>query len=245
MTDLISVILPSRGRWTSLERAIASLTRGAGVEIVVGLDEDDPAPAGFSLESFPGCRVEVNPRQASQGALFNLLAEKAEGEWLLPFPDDYTVDQADWADTVRAIFPAMPQKLGVAYLKDPMYPHFATFPVVSRRMVQMTGYFMPDFFPFLFGDTWWNEIGVMAGLIFPTEASVTIGVAHGHEHNIIDLAFWTKLFERTRPVREDIAIRCLSEVFNGDESPGWAQCVNTLADRSAALAEMQRRSSTA
>ncbi len=232
MTD-ISVILPSRGRWESLQRALASLTAAgdAGVEVIVGLDEDDPAQeAAFVLEQYPGVRLSVNPFPQSVGALFNLLAKEAAGNWLIPFPNDYTIVTLDWAQRLREAVTRLPLGLGVAYLADQLYKGFSTFPVVSKKTVEMNGFFMPEFFPFLFGDTWWNEVGNLSGVKQPIDAHVQIGLEHGNEHRLRDLTLWAKVFEATRPMRVETAIKIVKEIYNAhDAQADWL--VSTMPNR--------------
>lgn len=232
MTD-ISVILPSRGRWESLKRALASLTAGedAGVEVIVGLDEDDPdLEAVPELERYPGVRVSVNPFPQSVGALFNLLAKEAAGNWLIPFPNDYTITTVDWAKRLRDAVTTLPLGLGVAYLADQLYRGFSTFPVVSRRTIELNGFFMPEFFPFLFGDTWWNEIGNLCGVKQPIDAHVQIGLEHGNEHRLRDMVLWAKVFEATRPLRTATAIKIVKEIYNAhDAEADWL--ISTMPNR--------------
>lgn len=213
-------------------RAATSLLAD-GVEIIVGLDKDDPT-ADRAQELLQGLDVRVirTDRTPTVHHLFNELATHATQDFLLPFPDDYVVEK-DW--TKKLQLDQLPDTLGVAYLNDPMYPHFATFPIVSRRMAELQGFWMPPFFPFLFGDTWWNEVGVLSHLIFPQEAQVRILSETGHEHHYKNLGMWAKLFEKTRPMREGMAIQALREIF-GDNA---FHLIESMPDRSAILKRMQ------
>jgi hypothetical protein len=235
---LVSVLLPSRGRPDSLCRAVSSLAYG-DVEIIVGLDEDDPSArdAEDLVSTFPGVRCCINPRQPTLGALFNLLALQADADWLVPFPDDYTIDQPNWAEITHQTLLTLPSKMGVAYLWDPLYPHFATFPIVSKDAIAMQGFYMPEFFQFLFGDTWWNEVGVMSGMILPSPASVAVKADTGNIHNYRNLKLWATLFEKTRPMRQDLAIRMIRKAM-GDQSDA-DYLIATMEDRIESLKELQ------
>lgn len=235
---LISVLLPSRGRPDSLCQAVSSLAYG-DVEILVGLDEDDPHAwhAENLVSQFHGVRVLTAPRQPTVGQLFNLLAKQATGDWVVPFPDDYTVDRPNWIEETNNTLQMLPARMGVAYLWDPMYPHFATFPVVSKEMIEMQGFFMPPFFPFLFGDTWWNEVGVMSAMILPSPAAVSIKPDTGIIHNYRNLHLWARLFEKTRPMRQDMAIRMIRHAFGTGEQAGFL--ISSMDERIKALVELQ------
>ena len=77
---MLSVVFPSRGRPASLLRAVASLARQPElVEVLVGLDDDDPTlnVSRELIENIPGVRVLVGPRLMCQAAYYNKLAKEA------------------------------------------------------------------------------------------------------------------------------------------------------------------------
>lgn len=209
------------------------------MEIIVGLDNDDPTlgEAIAALTDFP-VKVVTCPRKPTTAQLFNYLGKQATGDWLIPFPDDYVVEQEDWAEKLQPTLDMLPGRLGVAYLWDPMYPHFATFPVLSRKMIDMAGFFLPPFFPFLHGDTWWNEVGVMSGMILPAKPSVKIQQDTGHIHRYRDLRLWSGVFTRTRPMRIDMAIQMLKQAY-GEESDEANYLISTIPERSAMCIALQ------
>lgn len=230
----VCIILPSRGRWESLKTALASIVAGedAGVEVIVGLDADDPTIGPLSeVEQFPGVRASVHPRAPSVGALFNLLYAESTADYFIPFPDDYTITTVDWAKRLRDAVMFMPAGLGVAYLADQLYRGFSTFPVISRETIELNGFFMPPFFPFLFGDTWWNEVGNLCGVKQPIDAHVQIGLVEGNKHALRDMVFWATLFERTRPMREQTAVKILNRIYEGHETEA-AWLISTIPNRS-------------
>lgn len=235
---LVSVLLPSRGRPDSLCRAVSSLAYG-DVEILVGLDEDDPTArqAEDLVSAFPGVRVCVTARQPTLGELFNRLAEQADSDWLVPFPDDYTIDQPNWVEDTYRTLQMLPARMGVAYLWDPLYPHFATFPIVSRDVITMQGFYMPPFFPFLFGDTWWNEIGVMSGMILPSPSSVLVSSDTGHIHNYRNLRLFSNLFEKTRCMRQDMAVRMIRKAMGDSDQATYL--IGTMEERIGMLKQLQ------
>ena len=240
---LVSVLMPSRKRPESLARAVSSLAYG-DVEIIVGLDEDDPTvrQAEDLVAPFPGVRVCVNPRFQCLGVLFNRLAEQADSEWIVPFPDDYTMDDPNWAEVTYDTLQKLPKKLGVSYIWDPIYPHFASMPIVSKTMIRFQGFYMPPFFPFLFGDTWWNEIGVMACMIVGSPASASLTKDAGMIHNFRNLRLWSNVFEKTRPLREDLAVRMIREVATDSEAADYM--IASMPERKAMLVQQHAQFQT-
>jgi len=215
--ETLSVILPSRGRSRHLLRAVNTLLAGGpdGIEVMVGLDADDPTLDVYpAFADEPAVRVIVAPRARTVHDTDNRLATAATGRWLMVWTDDYRMDRPDWRARLEPILQRLPLGLGVAYPRDPLYPDFATLPIVSRGMVAMQGFFLPAFFPFLFGDTWWHEIGQMMGVHIEAPISVSLAPGVGNEHRYGDLATWVELFDRTRPMRQDVAIKALSRIMD-------------------------------
>lgn len=232
---LISVTLPSRGRPDSLRRAVSSLA-GGDVEILVGLDLDDPtAPRARKLiEGFPGVRVILLDRQPTVSQIHNRLADEATGDYIQVFTDDYEMIEPGWVETTREALSALPTDLGIVYPHDLMYPHFSSLPIISRKTREMAGYYLPPFFPFLFGDTWWNEIGVMSCMILPSRASVKLSQETGHIHNFRNVKLWSTLFDKLRPMREQLAIQMIRAALG----EGGDYLVSTVPDRSQACADL-------
>lgn len=209
------------------------------MEIIVGLDDDDPTtPQAIKLiedAKLPGVKIFSVERFPTVAMLFNELVRFAKGDWLLTFPDDYVMGQEDWVERLQSTIDILPNGFGVPYLQDPLYPNFTTFPVISTKLVEMQGFFLPPFFPFLFGDTWWNEIAAMSGLMFPAPASVQICADTGNEHNYVDLKLWADMFEATRPMREDMAVKILDGAFGVHA----LHLINSMPERKARLIELQ------
>ena len=191
---------------------MSSLAHG-NIEIIVGLDNDDPTAveAERLLAPIECVRIVKGDRKETFAQLVNYLADQTVGDIIQPFGDDYVMDQENWVELTERAVAKLPAGLGIAYLHDPMYQNFASFPTIPRRMLDMVGFLLPPFFPFLFGDTWWNEIGELSGCKVQSEASVTILAETGHDHRYIDLKFWAEVFEALRPMRTAVAHRIHQE----------------------------------
>ena len=214
--------------------------------MLVGLDNDDPTrfEAEDLIGGIPGVRVMTGFRLPCQAAYYNRLAEQATHDWVGIFADDYTVDQEDWAEIMETTLAALPGGYGFGYFHDPMYPFFATYPFMSKSKtmaLQIDGKFLPEFFPFLFGDTWLNEIGVMATFILPSKASVTIDPTTGHDHKFKDLRLWSEFFHETRPLRAQIAEQ-MTRAATGDHPIG-DQLVASMPERCGLVDRLFRESS--
>lgn len=191
---MISVLLPSRGRPASLRRAIESLLDksanqalrvSAGWEgmpealpaplppvidppqILVAADPDDPATRDVAEQL--GAQVVVAPRRYGYAELhryFNLLAEQADGEWLLLFNDDAVMWTRDWDRTILDL----PAEVMVADLRSQLSPAFCCFPAVRRAALDVTGGVYSPHTPHV--DSWWQDIGRRSGTIRPVDVVV-------------------------------------------------------------------------
>lgn len=232
---LVSVILASRGRPWSLKRSVDSLTQSDSVEVMVGLDEDDPTrhDAAELIIHNAGVEIVVRPRHDTIHQLDNTLAEMASGEFLMLWADDVYIEQPDWIERLKPALDALPKKLGVTFPMDRLYPNFATAPIISKELVEMNGFYVPPWFPFLYGDTWWYEVGVLSGMLIPADISMGLGL-NGTDHKLRDLLFWGKVFDKTRPMRAELAGKMLNKVY-GEDSTEANYLISTMPERVSAL----------
>lgn len=243
--SLISVLIPARGRPLELARCIRSLRSAAGndpaIEILVAIDDDD---AAFHRSPFAdgAVRALVGPRPATLGAKLNTLAAAARGNILWFIADDYVMDTAGWPDRFRTAVAALPGGAGVAYPRDALHDDHASFPLITRPMLDVVGYFAPVWFPYWFVDTWWDEIGILMGWHRQIDVQVSAPEGRGQSHSVFDIAFWAQLFEDTRSMRVRDA-RLLMAAGGHDTAPmlaalpaRYARC----AQRTALLRDPER-----
>ena len=220
----ISVLLPSRGRPEKCLRAIKSLRPfGPHVEIVVGLDEDDPTAEQVKRDvaDMIGVRAVIAPRHQTLARLCNSLYEISKGKWIFIFPDDYVMVTKGWPGKLLHATEQLPNGIGVPYLRDVSHPQFATCPVLSRKMIEaakaiMPGGYQPPWFPYWYSDTWWDEIGDMLGVKPELDIDVHLPDGRGSTQNLRDVTFWAELFHASRPMRGQIARALVEMAFGRD-----------------------------
>lgn len=137
---MISVLLPSRGRPSSLADSIGSLRVMADdpdqLEILVAADPDDPDTAEAAERSRAACWVAPTRYGYHQLERYvNHLAAVASGEWLLLWNDDARMLTAGW-DARIAEAPH-----GVLWPAHNDSPMLNIFPVVHRSIVDVLGHF--------------------------------------------------------------------------------------------------------
>jgi len=223
-TPNISILMPTRGRPTTFRRALNSLLQADGtlhpkVEIVIGFDEDDDTreaaiQAIIDLKIDPAQVVMIlGPRPRSLGTLFGALAERSRGHWIMLMCDDFVIADRDWYDKTMEAVALLPNRCGVAFPRDELHPDFPIMPCVSRDTFLLLGYYIQPIFPYWFGDTWWDELGIITGLRQPIDFDVIYPDGKGKTGGLRDLKFWLDVFEETRPMRMGNALKMLEHAY--------------------------------
>jgi len=202
----VSILTPTRDR-PEMARAMME-SAGPGHEFLFYVDEDDPAI--YDVPIVRGPRVRL-------GVVWNHLARKASGDYLMMGNDDLIFRSENWAERLQEVLP--PDKAGVACFDDGINggKHFA-FPIITRRWYELVGQFTAEVFTFGYHDTWIFDIAQMA------DKSYYIGdVLVEHIHPTVgkrpaDKTFrernWgidPQIFEGTKQMRADIATMLLFE----------------------------------
>lgn len=233
---MISVLIPERGRPEALDRCIVSLIDTAGIddaiEILVFIDNDDPAWQDREPLAHSRVRYLRRPRPITLGEKLNELAKEARGDSFFFLANDMTMDTPGWPAMMRAAMAALPNGIGVLYARDELHPGHASYWLMTRKMRDAIGFFAAPWFPYWFVDTWATELGIMTGLFREMPVAVGSPDGRGKSHALIDLAFWAKFFHETRPLRMRDAIN-LATIAYGEGSAGLADVMTNLARRNA------------
>lgn len=232
--SLISVLIPERGRPDSLDRLIVSLLETAGnderIEILVAIDDDDPAWTDRAPAEHQRTRYLRWPRPITLGEKLNALSVEAKGGILWFVANDYVMETPGWPEKFRAAVARLPNGIGVPYPHDDLHPGHAAFPIITRRMMDSTGFFMAPWFPTWFIDTWWDQIGIMLDQHHEIDVTVRAPEGRGKTHGMMDLAFWVGFFRETQPLRKRDALN-LAFVAHGKDTPAFREVEKALPMR--------------
>ena len=225
--SMISVLIPERGRPDNLNVTIRSLHQNAlrqdDFEILVGIDADDPAWAGRDLPKGPNIRAFRDPRPPTLGEKLNILATRARGDILWFFGNDMTMETMDWPAKFREVCAALPNGIGVPFVRDPLNPDHPTYWLMTRVMRDAIGFYAAPWFPYWFIDTWMDALGTMTGLRFPIDVDVAPQGGRGLTHGMVDLPFWVEFFQGTHPLRLRDATELIVRAFGPDSEEGKAR----------------------
>lgn len=161
MNDVISVLIPTRGRPGRLRDAVQSAfdtaARPQAVEILVRVDFSDPAVQEYVAKSDESCRTFIVEDCVSYGQGIEFLREHAAGDILFAAGDDIIFRTDGWDERVRETFAAS-DGLMVAYPNNgkdrEKCEHFFT----TSRWINTLGYMVRTEFRHFCVDQWVEEL---------------------------------------------------------------------------------------
>lgn len=136
MKKRISLLLPTRGRPTLVERFLQSViehsVRRELIEVIICADEDDPGSHNFASTELT-LKLFVVPRQ-SMGAYNSICVRESVGDILIAVNDDMVIQTEAWDEKVRALDARYPDGVYLGYGNDLFKgPNLCSFPILSRK----------------------------------------------------------------------------------------------------------------
>lgn len=159
---MISVLCPSRLRCGEIIASVSGLVALAekplDIEILVAVDPDDPSDYEALTGPWRQTYVQRVPERYGYRQLhlyYNLLADIAQGDWLLLWNDDAVMTTTGWDAIVARYLPNV--------VLSPHNPHdpIPAFPIIPKRFVDALGHFSlgPH------NDIWWQDIASALGIL--------------------------------------------------------------------------------
>jgi len=176
VSNIISLLCPSRGRPKDLERLIKSIattaTNPARIEILIYVDDDDPEKFMYilthkNLTADPQITQLFNidllvDEPLRTPLLNNILADRAKGNILMIANDDQVFVDKNWDIRIDEEVAKFPDEIYCMWFNEGRYHEtICTFPIVSRKWVDTLGYIEPFLFEHFNCDLWTWQIGKM------------------------------------------------------------------------------------
>lgn len=214
----IAYICPTRAKPTFFEEFVYETLencRLAETVFVVGYDDDEE---DLYSRFFPHPRFvrSVAPREDSLGAKFNRVAAAIDADVYVMGVDDLAIQLPGWDYTVCELAKLFTDGIGVVTLGEQwMEPALPAFQCVTKRFIELNGFFMAPFFPYWWHDTWNIEMSELVGrrLHFPAQIKYPQSAP---PYLRKDLTFWAKFFDETRGLRCEAADRIIAA---SDDAP--------------------------
>lgn len=160
--NMISILLPSRGRPQNLHRLAESVkataTNPDDIEIIVFIDHDDVSY--HEHQPYPSNIWLYRTFRTVLSEYWNLAYKEAKGDILMHCGDDIVFKTDGWDDKVKEAFDQYPDNIVLVHGDDgdPTHKNFGTHSFVHRDWVETLGYFVPPYFSSDYNDTWLNEL---------------------------------------------------------------------------------------
>lgn len=174
----ISILLPTRGRTTQLDRSISSLIDTAddpgAIQWLFGFDNDD-------LETYKWFQEHVLPKIMTTGAKYtcmgfeplgyvklheyvNRLAAKATGNWFVFWNDDAVMKTPGWDTEIISHSDTFCLQAFDTHNKHP----YSIFPIVPREWFDLIGHLSLH----QLNDAWLSQIAWMLDIVKPISVEV-------------------------------------------------------------------------
>lgn len=217
MPKRIALCVASRGSPRHLFETLHSILPQcalSGTKAVVGLDEDDPTlmDARAVLDAVGAKRIIVSiaPRADTVGAIYNRCAAAVDADLYVNWADDAKIITPGWDAQLSVAAGSFPDNIGmIGFGEMPVSSPLPACEAVTRGLIEKMGYYLQDYTPYWWMDTWLYEIAAMIGRILYVPIDVEY---HGtrQTRGMRDLTYWARFFDDMRVHRRAIAESILS-----------------------------------
>jgi hypothetical protein len=165
---MISLLVPSRYRPDQLiemwHSAIDTAVDQDALEMIVRIDDDD---SSYDKLRSRGTRGQIKWISGPRDVLsknWNEAYEKSQGDIVMHCADDIRFRTPAWDLHVNTAFDKSPDKLIFVYGRDGIHDaNLGTHGFLSRRWVEVVGYFVPPYFSSDYNDLWIDRVADSIG----------------------------------------------------------------------------------
>ena len=163
----ISLIAPTRKRPHLVRKVLKSISdtvsNPKNIDISFYIDDDDSVTIDEIdkiINEFAklDIRYKIGKRM-KMGEYPNELYPHTDSPLLMAFSDDLEFKTKNWDVLINNEFDKIPDQILLVYPKDTIQNEkVATLPFVSRKAIDIVGYFTPPYFEVWYGDMWLHEM---------------------------------------------------------------------------------------
>jgi hypothetical protein len=217
MSKRVALCIASRGNPRSLFETLHANLRGCALpatKAVVGLDDGDPtlADAQTLLDALGTDRIVVStaPRADTIGAVYNRCAAAVDADLYINWADDARIVTPGWDAELSAAAENFPDNIGmIGFGQMPVPSPLPACEAVTRGLIDKMGYYLQDYTPYWWMDTWLYEIATMIGrnIFVPIEVECRGPM---QTRGLREVLYWARFFDDMRVHRRAIAESILS-----------------------------------
>jgi hypothetical protein len=213
----IALCIASRGNPRSLFETLHANLRGCTLPTttaVIGLDDDDPTLGDVRtlMEALGGDRIvlSVAPRQDTIGAVYNRCAAAAAADLYINWSDDARILTSAWDAELAVAAKRFPDNIGMlGFGQMPVPSPLPACEAVTRGLIDKMGYYLQDYTPYWWMDTWLYEIATMIGRYAYVPIEIQ-WVGQMQTRGMREVSYWARFFDEMRVHRRAIAESILS-----------------------------------
>ena len=170
MNELISVLIPTRGRANKLQSLITNIFDtcfdSKRVEVCFYVDEDDLATKSILKEylhsTFNNTVFYKEGPRVMFSDLWNQLIDVAAGDILMICGDDVLFETQNWDQRIREEFDKVGDKILYVNVNDKIQgSDMGAHGFLHRKWVDCLGYITPNMFIYYYSDNWITDISKM------------------------------------------------------------------------------------
>jgi len=159
-----TIILNSRGRFLYLENLLNSIKNTTSnlsdIEVLISCDSDDDSTGVFwqnNYSQWPWASCEFIDRERNLHIRLNNLALRAQGKYIFVLNDDCELLNKDWDKKAYETLESIEDNIVYGRTQDTSCDkvqggEYASFPIISKKAVDVLGFFMHQRFPGLGAD---------------------------------------------------------------------------------------------
>ena len=164
-----SIILNSRGRANLLRNLISNIKDTASrideIELLIAIDDDDSQSIALSKEEKPfDITFVIQPRPDSLNTSLTNLGKLAKGKYVFNLNDDLTILTKSWDTIILSKIEEFKKKNSInddilyigcsdTSMDKPTGSKYASFPIITKKSIDILGFFMDPVFVGLGADS--------------------------------------------------------------------------------------------
>jgi hypothetical protein len=164
MEDLISIIVPTRQRYSSITELWDSIMKTVqqkdNVELCLYLDNDDQETIDKIKNYSVNKKIKyVVGERIILSQMWNEAYKLADGDIIMHCGDDIRFRTLNWDNEIRKEFLKFSDKIVLVYCDDGIgCGSLATHSFLHRKWIEVSGFFLPPYFSSDYNDTWLDDV---------------------------------------------------------------------------------------
>ncbi len=239
MPQLISMLLPTRGRPKECSRLLDSIEQTAtdhkliSVRCLVDSDDQESISHLSRIRDSKRFNIEVfvSGPTLTQGERYNLLHKnlRPTAGIVMPMADDVIFATSGWDKLIRDTMNSYPDRIVMCFPDDETVGlNQATYTVVSADWINLIGQFASGLFPYWYEDVWMDEVASLIDRKVRLPFKIEAPEGKGKTQGMRNLKFWERFFWNTSVQRYAEALTLIRYIYRDNPTRLKEEAENVL-----------------